>query len=267
MPLDDVRRALGSLAIDRDAVWTERVTRAGISATKFCVRGEDAATTHRPRTHAPTGTRQRTTPCITIARARTSCTHPRIARPCRHARASDAGRDRTADRRLGAERGRQGRAKELFQRLGEAEAAIHGTPLDQVHLHEVGALDSIIDIVGTVYALETLGVDRIVVVAAQRRQRHRPVGARRLSGAGAGDAALLEGAPIYAGPQTGRAGHADRRAARHRAMRRSSAPMPPMRVRQIGYGAGTRDFADTPNVLRVLLGDADSDGAVAQRSS
>ena len=54
------------------------------------------------------------------------------------------------------------RAKQLFARLGEAEAAIHGTPLDRVHLHEVGALDSIIDIVGTVHALEMLKVDRIV---------------------------------------------------------------------------------------------------------
>src|SRR4029078_6970991 len=54
------------------------------------------------------------------------------------------------------------RAKELFARLGEAEAAIHGTSLAQVHLQEGGALDSIIDIVGTVFAMETLGVERIV---------------------------------------------------------------------------------------------------------
>ena len=55
------------------------------------------------------------------------------------------------------------RAIAMFRRLGEAEAAIHGTPLDQVHLHEVGALDSIIDIVGAVFALEWFKADRIVV--------------------------------------------------------------------------------------------------------
>src|SRR5205085_11986443 len=54
------------------------------------------------------------------------------------------------------------RAKQLFQRLAEAEAAIHQMSVEQVHLHEVGALDSIIDIVGAVFALEWAGVDRIV---------------------------------------------------------------------------------------------------------
>src|SRR6202035_4979593 len=54
------------------------------------------------------------------------------------------------------------RAKGLFQRLAEAEAAIHQTPAEMVHLHEVGALDSIIDIVGAVFALEWVGADRIV---------------------------------------------------------------------------------------------------------
>ena len=54
------------------------------------------------------------------------------------------------------------RAKELFQRLGEAEAAIHQIPIEKIHLHEVGALDSIIDIVGAVFAIEWFKADRIV---------------------------------------------------------------------------------------------------------
>src|SRR5262249_21133395 len=53
------------------------------------------------------------------------------------------------------------RAKAMFRRLAEAEAAIHQTPVDQIHLHEVGALDSIIDIVGIVFAMEWAGVDRV----------------------------------------------------------------------------------------------------------
>ena len=51
----------------------------------------------------------------------------------------------------------------MFRRLGEVEAAIHGTSIDQVHLHELGAIDSIIDIVGAVFALEWFKADRIVV--------------------------------------------------------------------------------------------------------
>ena len=149
------------------------------------------------------------------------------------------------------------RAKELFQRLGAAEAAIHGTSMEQVHLHEVGALDSIIDIVGTVFALESLQADRIVssplnVGSGTIRSAHGlyPVPAPATL-------RLLEGAPIYSGPQmaemvtpTG--------ALLIQGYAAAFGPMPAMRVGAIGYGAGARDFADTPNVLRVLVGEDDA---------
>jgi uncharacterized protein (TIGR00299 family) protein len=147
------------------------------------------------------------------------------------------------------------RAKALFERLGRAEAAIHGIALDDVHLHEVGALDSIIDVVGTVFALETLGVERIVasplnVGSGTVRAAHGvyPVPAPAT-------VKLLEGVPMYAGSQqaelvtpTG--------ALLISSYASAYGPIPPMRVRAVGYGAGTRDFADAPNVLRVLVGDA-----------
>jgi uncharacterized protein (TIGR00299 family) protein len=147
------------------------------------------------------------------------------------------------------------RAKALFTRLGEAEAAIHGTTLDAVHLHEVGALDSIVDIVGTVFAMEWLNVDTVVssplnVGGGTIHAAHGlyPVPAPAT-------VKLLHGTPIYAGAQqvelvtpTGAllvTGYADR-----------FGPIPAMTVRATGYGAGTRDFPGTPNVLRVLIGDA-----------
>jgi len=152
------------------------------------------------------------------------------------------------------------RAKQLFTRLGEAEAAIHGVPLDRVHLHEVGALDSIIDIVGAVFALEHLGVKRIVssplnVGSGSIRSAHGlyPVPAPATL-------RLLKGVPVYTGPQqaemvtpTG--------ALLVTAYAQEFGSIPPMRISEIGYGAGTRDFVDTPNVLRVLVGESDTTSA------
>jgi uncharacterized protein (TIGR00299 family) protein len=149
------------------------------------------------------------------------------------------------------------RATDLFRQLGAAEAAIHGTTLEKVHLHEVGALDSIIDIVGAVHAIESLGVDRIVasplnVGSGSVRSAHGlyPVPAPATI-------RLLQGAPIYSGPQqaemvtpTG--------ALLVTAFASEFGGIPAMKVRTIGYGAGSRDLSDTPNVLRVLIGDADA---------
>ncbi|MGH9347653.1 MAG: nickel pincer cofactor biosynthesis protein LarC [Vicinamibacterales bacterium] len=220
VPLGEIRRALGTLAIEPEAVWTDRVVRAGVTATKFCVR-EEAERRH----------------------------------PHRHLTSVYALIDGSALSEAG-----KARAKTLVERLGEAEAAIHGTTMEQVHLHEVGALDSIIDIVGSVFALEWLGADAIVssplnVGSGTVRVAHGlyPVPAPATL-------RLLEGVPVYAGTQqaelvtpTG--------ALLVSSYATSYGPVPAMTVKAIGYGAGTRDFGDTPNVLRVLVGEADTGGA------
>ena len=237
LQLDDLRDALGSLALDRKAVWTERVTRAGVSATKVHVRGEgpspDRAHDHgHDSGHSHEHSHDHSPEHRTLAE---------IFRLIDGAALSASAK---------------GRAQVLFSQLAEAEAAIHDTPADKVHLHEVGALDSIIDIVGTVYALEALGVDRIVasplnVGSGSIRSAHGlyPVPAPATT-------RLLRGAPIYSGPQRGElvtptgallvTGYAD-----------SFGPLPPMRLERVGYGAGARDTHDTPNVLRVLIGESD----------
>jgi uncharacterized protein (TIGR00299 family) protein len=253
VPLDGLRDALGGLAIDRKTVWTERVTRAGICATKVNVRGEGLPSDHAHDTEVEHDH------------------HVHHHHGHRHGGGSN-GRHHHSHRTV-AEIGRlidesglsasaKQRANGLFTRLAEAEAAIHGTSIESVHLHEVGALDSIIDIVGTVYALETLAVDRIVgsplnVGSGTIRSAHGlyPVPAPAT-------ALLLRGAPVYAGSQAAElvtptgalliTGYAE-----------SYGPVPPMRLRAVGYGAGSRDFPDTPNVLRVLLGTADSSAVAA----
>jgi uncharacterized protein (TIGR00299 family) protein len=247
LPLSELRRALGSLAIDPDVIRTERVTRAGVSATKLHVRGEAAPIDHahdHEQSHA-VDHRHAADP----GHEHHDVRHHGIHRSLKEIDAliegsalSAAGRDR---------------AKGIFAKLGAAEAAIHGTSADKVHLHEVGALDSIIDIVGTVHALEAFGADRIMasplnVGSGSVHSAHGlyPVPAPATT-------RLLEGVPIYAGTQkaelvtpTG--------ALLITAYAEAYGVIPPMRLQRAGYGAGSRDFPATPNVLRVLIGEGDA---------
>src|SRR6185295_15324813 len=140
------------------------------------------------------------------------------------------------------------RAKALFERLGEVEGAIHGTPAEKVHLHEVGSLDSIVDIVSAVHALELIGAGRIVasslnVGSGTIRSSHGlyPIPAPAT-------VRLLEGLPVYSGTQraemvtpTG--------ALLISEYATEFGGIPPMKIGRIGYGAGARNFEDTPNVL------------------
>jgi uncharacterized protein (TIGR00299 family) protein len=255
--LEDVRRALGSLAIAPATIWTERVTRTGIAATKFCVKGEHAPLDHAhddSRGHDDSRDHGHDHGHLHHGHGHVH-TEPHEEKHHQvHRTLADI--NRLIDDSALSQTGRD-RAKELFAKLGEAEAAIHGTSLAQVHLHEVGALDSIIDIVGTVFAMETLGAERIVasplnVGSGSVRTAHGvyPVPAPATM-------RLLKDAPIYAGAQkaemvtpTG--------ALLVTSYAQEFGPVPPMRVAQIGYGAGNRDFADMPNVLRVLIGEADA---------
>lgn len=146
-------------------------------------------------------------------------------------------------------------AAAVFQRLGEAEAKVHGIPLAKVHFHEVGAVDSICDIVGACAGFDLLGVDTIYssplnvgsgTVVTEHGVLPVPAPAT---------AELLAGKPVYArGPSlelttpTG--------AAIAATLAAEFGPLPPMRITATGYGAGDKDFPEHANVLRVLLGES-----------
>src|SRR6266849_5890105 len=146
-------------------------------------------------------------------------------------------------------------ASAVFQRLGEAEAQVHQVPIEKVHFHEVGAADSIIDIVGACLAMDLLGVDMLVssplnLGSGTVKTEHGllPVPAPATS-------ALVRETPVYSrGPAvelttpTG--------AAVVTTLAANFGSMPPMRISASGYGAGSHDFPDQPNVLRVLLGES-----------
>ncbi len=143
----------------------------------------------------------------------------------------------------------------VFRRLGEAEARAHGIPLEQVHFHEVGAVDAIVDVVGACLGFHLLGVERFISSAlnvgrGMASSTHGPMPVPAVA-----TAELLKGAPIYSTDleaelvtPTG--------AAIISTVCESYGPLPVMRLERVGYGAGTKEFDQWPNVLRLLLGDA-----------
>jgi uncharacterized protein (TIGR00299 family) protein len=141
----------------------------------------------------------------------------------------------------------------VFRRLGEAEARSHNIPIEKVHFHEVGAVDSICDIAGACVALDSLGVEevyssRVNVGSGTVNTEHGvlPVPAPAT-------AELLKEKPIYsAGPDTELTTPTG--AALLSALASGFGPMPPLRVISQGFGAGDKDFASQANVLRVLIG-------------
>ena len=144
-------------------------------------------------------------------------------------------------------------ASAVFQRLGEAEAKVHDVSIDKVHFHEVGAVDSICDIVGACVALDLLGVSevhcsRINVGSGTVETEHGtlPVPAPATT-------ELLIGKPVYAaGPVTELTTPTG--AALLSTLATGFGAMPPMRVLAQGFGAGDKDFPMQANVLRVLIG-------------
>jgi uncharacterized protein (TIGR00299 family) protein len=148
-------------------------------------------------------------------------------------------------------------ASAIFQRLGEAEAQVHGVSIEKVHFHEVGAADSIADIVGTCIALDLLGVEQVHVSAINVGSGTVLTEHGVLPVPAPATASLLVGKPVYArGPEmelttpTG--------AAIATTLGKTFGPMPAMRISSIGHGAGDRDFREQANVLRVLVGECTS---------
>jgi len=141
----------------------------------------------------------------------------------------------------------------VFESLARVEGAIHGRPAEEVHFHEVGAVDSIIDIVGTLYALDCLDVEKIYASSLPVGSGFTQSAHGTLPVPAPATLALLKGIPLVDGgarhelvTPTG--------AALVRHLAASFGPMPPMIVDAIGYGAGARDLPDRPNLLRALIG-------------
>ena len=233
LPFDELKRALGSLAVEGWDVSVDKVIKTGVTATKFRVH-EHAHSHHQqhPHHHGEHGHHHhahRSLDEIYAAIQRSSL--------------SEAGKSRAIG---------------MFRRLGEAEAAIHGVPIEKIHLHEVGEIDSIIDIVGAVFALEWFAADTIVVSPMN-------VGGGMVKSAhgvfpvpAPATVALVKDAPVYSsGIQAELLTPTGALILTEYAS--EFGPVPAMTIDRVGYGAGDRELKETPNVVRVLVGEGPRD--------
>ena len=146
-------------------------------------------------------------------------------------------------------------AQRIFRRLAEAEASVHGVALERVHFHEVGAVDSIVDIVGSAIGIDHLGIDRIFSSGLPFGRGFVQTAHGRLPVPAPATAHLMQGIPLGAdigeGERVTPTG-----AAIVAALAAGFGPPPAMTPQGIGYGAGEKDFPELPNLLRLVLGEA-----------
>ena len=163
------------------------------------------------------------------------------------------------DRSRLAERVKQ-RASLIFTRLAQAEARVHGTGVEQVHFHEVGAMDAIVDVVGACIGFELLGVERFVSSPLHVGSGTVEMAHGRFPVPPPAVVELLRDVPTYATDVIGEL-VTPTGAAIISTLAESYGPMPAMRVGATGYGAGGREYERFPNVLRVMVGEGEGDAA------
>lgn len=147
------------------------------------------------------------------------------------------------------------RARGAVMRLAEAEAAVHGCPVDHIHFHEVGAADTMVDIVGTFVLVEALGVDEVFVGTIPVGGGTVEIAHGRMAVPAPATAALLTGYEAVGGPEM-RELTTPTGALLVGCLGAKQGPLPRMVVRAVGHGAGTMKLDHGPNVLRVVLGEA-----------
>jgi uncharacterized protein (TIGR00299 family) protein len=227
---DALRAELGKLPLDGYEIERTTVTRSAISATYFRV-----VTTDKPSSHS-------------------AHHHGRHLSDIETMIAGGALPQTVRDNAIA-----------IFRKLGEAEAHVHGVPIESIHFHEVGAVDSIVDIVGACIGFHEMGISQVYASPL-------PVGRGMVKTAhglmpvpAPATAALCAGIPTYpvdvAGELVTPTG-----AAILATLAKSFGPPPPMSSTRIGYGAGTKDFGERPNLLRITLAAEESQtGSVTEQ--
>lgn len=222
LPLAALEDAVRALDFGSDVrLAARRVERLGIAATKFDVHVQGA-----PAGRAWTGA------------------HPHGHRTWRSIR------EQIESSRLGAPV--RDRALAIFTGLADAEAAVHGMPADDIHFHEVGAVDAVVDVVGAALGAVELGIEAAWASPLALGSGWIEAAHGRLPVPGPAVAALLRDRPVRWGDGDGEL-VTPTGAAIVVALTRPG-PLPELRLERVGYGAGDRELADRPNVLRLVVG-------------
>lgn len=146
------------------------------------------------------------------------------------------------------------RGLKIFRRLFEAEAKVHGKSYTATHLHELGAIDCIIDIFGTLIGLEALGVEKVYASAVNLGSGRIRAEHGRLPVPAPATAELLTGAPVYSSDTPRFELTTPTGAAILREITEDFINIPLMYIDKIGNGAGNKDIAEFPNMLRIFVG-------------
>lgn len=151
------------------------------------------------------------------------------------------------------------RIMRIFRSIAEVEGNIHNHPPENVHFHEVGAVDSIIDIAGAVFGVDFIGIENFSASPIPLGSGFTKSGHGTIPVPAPATIALLKGIPVYSAgidhelvTPTG--------AALLKEFVNSFEGLPPMTVKNIGYGAGSKDFSDRPNLLRIIIGNDQKEG-------
>jgi uncharacterized protein (TIGR00299 family) protein len=261
-----------------------RVVRGGISATKVdvYVDGEkdlpreeywerrehqhehQHSSEHHGHSHSLHGESSRTEPAPSASSGQALSLPKGVSAPHEHARG--LAEIRKIISAASISKGARKTAIAIFEALGQAEAKIHNTSIESVHFHEVGAVDAMVDIVCAAVGVEALGVEEIICSALN-------VGGGMVTCAhgtfpipAPATVDLLKGAPVYSSglqaelvTPTG--------AAIVKTLASRFAAFPEMKIEKSGYGAGSRDFPGHPNVVRLTVGEAESNALAAKTAS
>src|SRR5262245_56157662 len=239
-----LRSELLKLGVGGYELSLKRALRSGISAAKFDVHLIGEAHSHDHESRRRHGHPHEHNPQSAI---RNPHTHHRSLSEIKRIIASSSLSDRV-----------KGRAQTIFQRIGEAEAKIHGISIEAVHFHEVGAIDSIVDIAGACVAFDALKIERIMSSPLHVGSGTFQCAHGTYPVPGPATAELLKGVPIYSKDIEGEL-VTPTGAAIISTLAESYGPAPVMRIEKIGYGAGTRDYPKFPNALRAIVGELEED--------